>query len=379
MKFIFSLVFIVASTALFGQKKVIDHTAYNDWKTLKNHMISNNGDFISYEITPHRGDGFLYIYDKAKETLDSIPRAKGASFSGNSDYIAFKITPGFDTLRTCELEKLEKKDWPKDSLGIYILATGELNKYERISAFSVNNESNWITYMSFDNKLTNPVDAKKKCRLFRRRQGPPIKSKGHLLTIFDPIDDNLREIKDVKSYKMSKYGKYVAYITHQKKKKDSVHLKVTNPGFWDVWEDDIKYASLQKMAFNDQENKLAFAASNDTNEIKTFGIYLFDLELRMKTLVASEGDSFLPEGHSASVNYYPVFTLKGDKLYFGAALKPEQDPEDTLVASEKVKLDLWHHADQRLQPEQLLDLQYELKKTSLFFPSPGSLYKDNND
>jgi hypothetical protein len=193
MKFIFSLVFIITSTALFAQKKVIDHTVYDDWKTLKNHMISNNGDFVSYEITPHRGDGFLYIYNVQSATLDSFPRAKGASFSGNSDYIAFTITPGFDTLRTCELEEFEKKDWPKDSLGVYILATGELTKYERVSGFQVNDESNWMTFMSYDNELTHPVKAKKKCRLFgRRRTEPPAKSKGHLLTIFDPVADNTR-------------------------------------------------------------------------------------------------------------------------------------------------------------------------------------------
>lgn len=352
---------------MFAQKKVIDHTVYDDWKTLKNHMISNNGDFVSYEITPHRGDGFLYIYNVQSATLDSFPRAKGASFSGNSDYIAFTITPGFDTLRTCELEEFEKKDWPKDSLGVYILATGELTKYERVSGFQVNDESNWMTFMSYDNELTHPVKAKKKCRLFgRRRTEPPAKSKGHLLTIFDPVADNTREVKDVKSYQMSKYSKYVAYITHKKKKKDSVHLHVLSSGSWDLWEDDIKFSSLQKMAFNQQEDKLVFAASNDTNEIKTFGIYLIDLNLQVKTMIASEGDDFLPEGHSASVNYYPVFTRKGDQLYFGGALKPEQEPEDTLVPSEKVKLDLWHHADQRLQPEQLLDLQYDKKKTSLY-------------
>ena len=65
-----------------AQKKIIDHTVYNDWKSLSRHQISNDGNFISYEIKPHRGDGYLYIYNTKTNTLDSIYRATRAKFSG---------------------------------------------------------------------------------------------------------------------------------------------------------------------------------------------------------------------------------------------------------------------------------------------------------
>ncbi len=366
MKVLLSLIILAVAQVSIGQKKVIDHTVYNDWSTLSQHQISNNGNFVTYQKKPHRGDGYLFIYDKVKDILDSIPRAKNAQISGNSHYVAFKITPGFDTLRTCELEDLKKKDWPKDSLGIYIFSTGELIKFERITSFDVNDESDWVAFMSWENELSDPKPRKKKCRLFRSRESSKPKSNGHLLTLFNPVSNAKTEIINVKSYEISENAIYVAYSIHQKVKEDSMQLNVMTLSTMKNWVDPSKYNDLQKIVFNDQETNIAFLASNDTNEIQSYEVHLIDLNLQLFTLVASEGQSFLPEGHTASVHYTPRFTKNGDKLYFGAALKPEQEPEDTLVDSEEVRLDLWHHADQRLQPQQLLDLRYDLKKTSLY-------------
>ena len=106
----------------------------------------------------------MYIYDVKSGDVDLIPRATRASFSGNSNFLAFKITPGYDTLRNCELEKVDKKKWPKDSMGIYILASDSLIKFDRVSSFQVNDESDWITFMSADNKLKMNASKKKKRR-----------------------------------------------------------------------------------------------------------------------------------------------------------------------------------------------------------------------
>ena len=117
MKHIFSLLLLlfISQTAI-SQKKEIDYRAYNEWKKLEAHCISNDGNFVSYTIKPLRGDGYLYIYNQVKNKLDSIPRGYNQQFSGNSNFLVFKITPGFDTLRNCELNKIDKEKWPKDSL-----------------------------------------------------------------------------------------------------------------------------------------------------------------------------------------------------------------------------------------------------------------------
>jgi len=75
MKILLFLLLIVCANLSFGQKKIIDHTAYNDWNSLSRHQVSNDGNFVTYQIKPHRGDGHLFIYD-VKNILDVDVDAK---------------------------------------------------------------------------------------------------------------------------------------------------------------------------------------------------------------------------------------------------------------------------------------------------------------
>ena len=47
----------------FSQKKAIDHTAYNRWNKIERQVISNDGNWIAYETTPLKGDGFVCIFN----------------------------------------------------------------------------------------------------------------------------------------------------------------------------------------------------------------------------------------------------------------------------------------------------------------------------
>lgn len=331
-------------------------------------MISNNGEYICYEITPHKGDGFLYIYDVKSDKLDSIPRATKAQFSGNSNYLAFTITPGYDTLRTCELEKIDKKKWPKDSLGVYLLASDSLIKFDRISSFDVNDESDWMTFMSEENKSKMPsTEKKKRKRWCKKKQEPAYTSKGNLLTVYNPVLSERMEFKDVKKYEVSKHAKYIAYTTHQKLKADSITLNITTTeGSKESWSGTQKFTDLTGLSFNEQETQLAYLSTADSGEVKVYGLKLVDLSSKNTISVADTNQAFLVSGDAVSTNFSPSFTKDGAYLYFGSAEKPVKEPKDTLIESEKVKLDLWHYQEQRLQPQQLKELKRDERKTTLY-------------
>ena len=104
----FFLFLILGLNAVGQEKKIIDHTAYNQWKRISDVLISPDGKFSSYTIKPDRGDGFLFVVENETGKKDSIFRGESASFSGLSSHLVFKITPGFDTLRSCELKKIKK-------------------------------------------------------------------------------------------------------------------------------------------------------------------------------------------------------------------------------------------------------------------------------
>ena len=90
----FSLLFFLVPVLVLAQKRTIDPSVYDSWKKIENAVISNDGKFVAYEITPHKGDGFLYILHTETGRLDSIFRAKDPKFSPQSSFIAFSNKPG---------------------------------------------------------------------------------------------------------------------------------------------------------------------------------------------------------------------------------------------------------------------------------------------
>jgi dipeptidyl aminopeptidase/acylaminoacyl peptidase len=359
---------ILVSFSIQAQKKIIDHTVYNDWKTLSSSKVSSDGRFISYEINPHRGDGYLYIYDTQDGSLDSIPRGKSATFSGNSTYLAFRIKPGYDTLRNCELEKVDKKKWPKDSLGIYLLKSDSLVKKPKIKSISLNDNSDWGVFMFDHNKL--PSKKKKKKKWCKKKKETEYESDGKVIWVYHPDYQN-KKIKDVRKYSLSENGTYLAYTTHQKIDCDSVkvHVLKDNQALKTKEEVFVRPASataIDKLTFDDAEQKLVYLLSEDSTKVKNYSLELLDLGSQKTSTIADTTSSFIPEGDAVSINYQPKFTKNGALLYFGVAEKAMEEPKDTLTEKEKVKLDIWHYADKRLQPKQLLEKRRDEKKTDLF-------------
>ena len=42
---------------VFGQKKPLTHADYDGWKSLRSPSITDNGEWIKYDINPQEGDG----------------------------------------------------------------------------------------------------------------------------------------------------------------------------------------------------------------------------------------------------------------------------------------------------------------------------------
>jgi len=375
MRYIFFLLTILSSAFGFSQKKVIDYTAFNDWKTLSKQTISRTGKFISYEINPHRGDGYLYIYNVATQQIDSFFRAKNASFSYDENYIAFTVTPLFDTLRSYELKKIDKKKWPKDTLAIYIFETDSLMKFANIKSHSMGEKSNWLCYLENENKLPSDVVVDKKRKTLKGREGRKTKKKtpkdskkledkstGTVFRVWNPINNINHTWKNITEYCLASSGKHVATISNLN---DSSQLNVINLETSELLPlSTNKHISFKHLKFNDSDSQLAFLASNDTVKNKLYSLQLLDLNSTKISLIADSSNSVFPRGTSVSENGTLRFSKNGNLLYFGVSDLPKNEELDSLLETEKPKLDLWHYADNRLQPEQLKELKKDQKRTN---------------
>jgi dipeptidyl aminopeptidase/acylaminoacyl peptidase len=363
MKYFFLLIFSLP-TIIFSQKKVIDHTVYNDWKKIGDTKISADGKHTVYTIKPHRGDGYLYIINNQTGAKDSIFRAVSPVFSGDQKYVAFKITPGFDTLRNCELKDIKKEKWPKDSLGIYFFESKKVTKIEKIKSFNVSAETSWMSYLVDGNKL--PV-VKKKKRLFRKEvEEKKYESEGNVFVIYEPNENLKFKKKDVKQVYFPSKGNSYVFVTHKKDKLDTLQIfagsAINNESLWQI---PAKFNAVSAIQFNQRGNEITFTASLDTAKNKVYQLYHADLENKKLNLLIDTVNSNFSKLFAVSKNYQPNFSYNGKRIFFGIADKPKKELKDSLLESEKVKLDIWHWQDDRLQPQQLSELENDQKSTFL--------------
>ena len=345
---------------------MLDHTVFNDWKKIERPQLSPDGNLVIYEINPHQGDGYLYIHNIGRNTTDSIRRGKEAQISWYNDIVAFKITPGFDTLRNCELNKIDKKKWPKDTLGIYIVEKDTLIKVAKLKSFKFAERSNMLTYILDDNKLDPSKSSEKgKKKKKRKEQEKEYKSDGNILAVLDPETLNSYKMKDVTDYELSENGKYLAVVTHRKEKSDSFKLELyREPAI--LYHSFSVTSAYRQLSFSPDEQLFAFLQSADTAKNKQFELELFDLKGKSGKIISDTTAEYLPEGKAISEHFKPLFTGDSRLLYFGIANRVFAEKKDSLLESEKPKVDVWHYLDERIQSQQLKELKRDEKETDLY-------------
>ncbi len=348
----------------FGQLKQIDHQAYSGWKKLEKQQSSPTGLWTTYEINPLKGDGFLYFYNQTTTKLDSIERGKDAKISFQEDFIAYKITPGFDTLRSCELKKIDKKKWPKDTLSIFLTAKDTTIKIPKIKTFSIGEEANLLAYTT--EKIEKKTVAKDKKRLPKKKKiTKEIPSDGFPFYLFSGNKGQLFQDDHVTEYSISKKGNYVAYIKHEKEKADSFQFMLYHTKEAKSTPILSAKTAIQLPVWNESESKMAFLFSSDTTKSKQHQLALIDLSTLKSTIYGDSTDVFFGNKNGISEHRTPVFTNNEQFLFFGKSPRTEPEKKDTLLESEKPKLDIWHYQDEYLQPQQLLNLKKDEKQNQL--------------
>ena len=366
-KLLFCYILLSVSIS-WGQNKIIDHKAYPEWKRLEKQQFSQNDSWITYEINPLVGDGFLHRYEIATGKHDSLKRAKDAQLDPNGQFIAWKVVPGFDTLRNCELNKVDKKKWPKDSLYIYLTASDSLIKISKLKSFNVCEDASVMAYLS--EVSPKPAPEVKKTWLqkhgFQKEEKPAEKPKsdGHQLTVWTTTSSWTQT--NVTKYSMPKNGKYIAIVSQQKLKNDSSQVRIYEVATQTLIKEFDRNTACEAPVWNEDGTRLAFFASLDTNKVKQFELNVFDL-VSNKTWIF--GDTLSRDFDSLkgiSENRTPIFTQDNRYLFFGVVDRVKPEVKDSLLESEKVRVDIWHFQDQELQAQQLVQLNQEKKRSDLY-------------
>lgn len=359
---IFTLCF---STFLFSQKKPIDQSVYKDWKLLKKSQISNDGKWLSFEVNPQKGDGWLYVYNTMDGNYDSVSRGYDAQFSGDSKILVFKIKPQADTVRKAKLAEVKKEDLPKDSLGIYTPEKKHLQKVPRVQSFKLSeNGTDWLSYqlekeIQTADTTKNPDTTALKTEKIKNKKN---KAKGTELIIAKVIEGKTFSFKNVSDYAVAKSGQLFAFIRSINDSIDSTMVYRFDPEKEIAEQVFSNPGESKQITVDENGRQLAFLYSSDTAKTKNYILGYWQNKYPQAQIIVDSLCHNLPEGWRVSQHNKPNFSRDGKKLFFGTAPKIEALPKDTLIDEEKVHVDVWNWKDPLIQPHQKKQLEKEQKR-----------------
>ncbi len=385
------------------EKKVLSVNDSDLWRSLDNSIISNNGKWICYEINPQKGDGYLYLYDVDKQKLDSVARGKGAVFSPENDFVAFKVVPQSDSVRALKLKKTKAEKMPKDTLCIWTLPYGEKKMYPRIKSFSIPQKHGAWLAAHFEKELNVNKSAGKdsiagdsihsglKEKLKAKNESKPdstrinkdkkFKSQGTQLVYINPSAGDSISFNQVSNFCVPRYGEslFVVESTGDSTEQSSlIRLNIDKLAIDTLFNQQGKVANL---VTDEHASQLGFLFSPDTVKNKTFRLFYWQQKKNELTIVVDTMHTSLPKGWCAHAKSKLWFSENGDKLFFGTGKRPQEEPEDTLLNEEKVFVDVWNWKDSRLQPMQKKNLKIEKDRSykAVYLPNKGIVQQLENE
>ena len=359
-RFIFIIILFtgVCCSAQAQVKRPLTIDGFASWKTLENPRISNNGKIVAYEVKPERGDGFLVIHRANRE--DTIARGADAQISPDNDFVIFKIKQPEEVIRKAKRDKVKKEDMPGDSLGIFIFRHDSTVVFPNLIDWKIPEENaGWIAVML---KRTDRKDSVRG----GINKTDSVKQPGNNLVLFNVRNADTLTFHRVTEYSYSKKGSSICFISEENNVlREFSRIRYFNTGMGSTATVFFGPGWSEKLSLDDEGGQFAFMNSTDTTETKAYRLYYGILAGAYPDVVADSHTEGMPVGWSPSVNGNIFFSEDGQKLYFGTAETPEQEPKDTLPDEDKPKVDVWNWKDLTLQPQQLVNLRKEEKRTFL--------------
>src|ERR1700744_2726585 len=129
MRICLFLLFLLVAQVVYGQaKKPLDPSVYDGWQTVNEKILSPDGKYVVYTVTPQEGDGCLFIRATAGSYAKEIPRGTNAAITADSRFLILDIRPAFKDIREARIRKKTPDQSPKDTLAWIRLGTDSLTR-----------------------------------------------------------------------------------------------------------------------------------------------------------------------------------------------------------------------------------------------------------
>ncbi len=336
-------------------KKILDHSAYDEWRKIENQAISSDGDHIHYSLTSHGyADPIFVLKTNKGEDLLRYDRGKEGKFSEDGQFVTFKIIPADSELRELKRIKTKEEYLPKDTLAIYDIKNRSLSKVPYLQSIKLPEKwSNWVAYQT----ILQADTANKKAKKSNKDNGYP-------LTVRRLSDGATWELPFVKDYTFSKEGAMLSAVSGGNDSTIVEGVYVFNTEY-PAWSNvhSSKKGKYEHMSWDEAGNQLAFVADLDTTKklIRDPGLYHWVKGGEKAGLILDSSIDFVSSGMQVNTFQKPAFSKNGQKLYFEIMPSPIQQ-DTSLLEDEIVNVEVWSYKDPRMWTQQKIDKKNDVKK-----------------
>lgn len=395
----------------FAQKKPLDHTVYDNWQSLGERSISNDGKYVVYTVNAQEGDGALYIRQVNGTYQVAIPRGYGVVISEDSRYAICRIRPFYKDTREARIKKRRPDEMPKDSLAIVELGKTNVVKVPRIKSFKLPDESgNWLAYLldkpladnnrprldsltrlnsmiamadslahaadSLRNKVNEAKNSGMAALMPRGGNRPaparpeePVEE-GTVLVLKNLATGEEKQFSLVNDFFFNKKGTVLVLKTTRKNGDAKSVAKIDKIDLSSGKSVTVMARFNEAKAIRMDENgaQLAFAAERDSSSKalqKFYKLYYYKDGMDSARLLADKTTAGVPAGWTISDNNNSIsFSKSGSRLFFNTLpIWPAKDT--TIPEMDRVNVDIWHYNDDAIQPAQLRSLENDLRRSYL--------------
>jgi len=331
----------------------MDPSVYETWNRITDTQISDNGDWVTYNLTPGYGDKTLLIYNNRSQDEYSFPRSASAQADGSSNFIAFLSSPSVQEIKELKRKKVKKKKMPKDTLKLFKTKTASIENLGAVKSHKM--PKDWGNFVAYH--LVNQKDTSKTVKKESEKNG----SKLVLYNFYTGWKDTLHYVTD---YAIADEGKFVTAISTGKDSTEEDHIIVYD--LIKKMEDRIQanYHGFKNMVISPKANYLSYMENRDSTEkalIPDYTFHLYDIKAKSNKTVRKPRSSEL----ILSKDREPTFSEDETRMYFGMA--PMPIVQDTnLLEEEIVNVEVWTSQDKMLYTQKEVRLKDEKKKSYLY-------------
>jgi dipeptidyl aminopeptidase/acylaminoacyl peptidase len=343
------LLLITATLKSQTSLPVIKPEDYSKWQTLQSFSITDDGSWVSWNISLVDGDDTLYIKNPVSAKLFKYPLSSGLLFSTDSKWAAFRV--GYSEK---EIDKMTEQKKPvKYKARLLELSSGKERLFENISSFTLTKDASHLIMAGYT----------------------PDNSKVRDLYLYNLKTGTMKNIGNVSEYSVNKPGNRLVYmISAENKKGNGVELmNLDNYTISFIENDTCTYRNL---TWEREGNAFAFLkAVYDTTHVEQNHILFGVRNIYSKPEIRSynpASDSTFPLKMRISENYRPSLSDDQKRFFFGVYdWTVKEKKEKKAAEAEKLPgVDVWHWKDDPIQPRQKTTYDTEKNFTFLFSWSP---------